>query len=249
MKENEENGENDIIKYDIKNKPDKVSVQDNYSQNSYDEQNTEFINQEIPVNINPKFDRTGRINLSLEQERIIQKLPSFSTGYNKEREDIINSQKYINQKDYKPLIIRNPPIFFWLLGLIFISFGISIIINMILYRYHKNFLVAFHGKTVWEFIILIIIFIFGISFFIYSQYESIEVDKMKGIIKLYKFDIISCSSKIFVIQINCLNSIFPVRVQTLRNSGMERTCLTEIGITFDNSNTIICLRHYLDIQL
>ena len=39
------------------------------------------------------------------------------------------------------------------------------------------------------------------------------------------------------IDIRSINAIFPVRVQTVRSSSMEKSCLTEIGITFNNTNT------------
>ena len=39
------------------------------------------------------------------------------------------------------------------------------------------------------------------------------------------------------IEIKNINAIFPVKVQTNNRSMMERSCLTEIGITFNNTNT------------
>ena len=207
------------------------------NQNIDEDQNTEFINQEIPVEINDQTDIEGKVNLSIDQERIIQKLPSFRVGDRKLNDEVINSDKYLNLKEYKPLIIRNPPIFFWFLGIVFIGFGFSLIVNMALYKYKKNFMNGFVGRYAWEYIILIVIFIFGASFFFYAEYESIEVDKMKGIIRLYRYDSLSCKLKILEIEIKNINSIFPVRVQTQRRSSMERTCLTQIGITFNNTNT------------
>ena len=203
-----------------------------------DEQNTEYINQEIPVDVNDQTDATGsRVNLSIDQERIIQKLPSFRSGDRKIHDDVINSDKYLNYKEYKPFIIRNPPLFFWFLGICFIGFDIVLIINIILAKYKKNFMSGFIGHYAWEYIIIVIIFIFGSSFFFYSEYESIEIDKMKGIIKLYKYDTLSCKFNMLEIPIKNINSIFPVRVQPSQRTSMERSCLTQIGITFNNSNT------------
>ena len=242
MKENNNNRDiNNIISYNIKrdfNKPSyKGESFDKKSPNLDDEQNTEFINQEIPVEINDQTHISSRVNLSIEQERIIQKLPSFRVGDRKINDEVINSDKYLDYKEYKPLIIRNPPIFFWFLGIVFILFGFTLIINILLYKYKKNFINGFVGYYAWEYIILIIIFIFGISFFFYAEYESIEVDKIKGVIKLYKYDNLKCKLKILEIDIKNINSIFPVRVQPPRSSIMERTCLTQIGITFNNTNT------------
>ena len=203
-----------------------------------DEQNTEYINQEIPVDIKDQTDATGsRVNLSIDQERIIQKLPSFRAGDREIHDDVINSDKYLNYKEYKPFKIRNPPLFFWFLGICFIGFGFVLIINIILAKYKKNFMSDFIGHYAWEYIIIVIIFIFGSSFFFYSEYESIEIDKMKGIIKLYKYDALTCKFNMLEIPIKNINSIFPVRVQTSRRTSMERSCLTQIGITFNNSNT------------
>ena len=232
---------NNIISYNTRHNPKNTSYRgsslNEKNQNIDEDQNTEFINQEIPVEINDQTDIEGKVNLSIDQERIIQKLPSFRVGDRKLNDEVINSDKYLNLKEYKPLIIRNPPIFFWFLGIIFIGFGFSLIVNMALYKYKKNFMNGFVGRYAWEYIILIVIFIFGASFFFYAEYESIEVDKMKGIIKLYRYDSLSCKLKILEIDIKNINSIFPVRVQTQRRSSMERTCLTQIGITFNNTNT------------
>ena len=201
-----------------------------------EEQNPEFISQEIPVNINDISEIRSKTNLSLEQERIIQKLPTFRID--KINDDIINSDKYLDLKEYKPLIIRNPPLFFWFLGFCFISFDIILIINIILYQIKKNFLSGFIGHYAYEFIILIVILLFGASFFIYAEYESIHIDMIKGIMKLYKYNTLTCSFNILEIELNSINSIFPTKVQSIRTSNMGRTCLTQIGITFNNSNTV-----------
>ena len=205
---------------------------------SDEDQNKEFINQEIPVNINDMSEIRSRTNLSLEQERIIQKLPTFRLGNKKIHDDVINSDKYLDYKEYKPLIIRNPPLFFWFLGISFLSFDVLLIINIILSKSDKNFISGFLGKYAWEFIIIIVIFLFGVSFFIYAEYESINIDLMKGIITLYKYDSLSCSFNVLEIEISTINAIFPAKVQTQRTSSMRRSCLTQIGITFNNTNTV-----------
>ena len=203
-----------------------------------EEPNDEFINQEIPVNINDISEIRTRTNLSLDQERIIQKLPTFRLGNEKIHDEVINSDKYLDFKEYKPLYIRNPPIFFWLLGLIFISFDILLIINIILSKSKNNFISGFIGKYAWEFIIIIVIFFFGISFFIYAEYESIKIDLIKGVITLYKFDNLCCKCNTLEIEIKTINSVFPAKVETIRTSSMRRSCLTQIGITFNNTNTV-----------
>lgn len=242
MKESNDNQEiNDIIFYntkrDLKQPTARGAHPEEKSTYLDDGQNNEFINQEIPVDINDQTDITSRINLSMDQERIIQKLPSFRVGDRKIHDEVINSDKYLNFKEYKPFIIRNPPIFFWFLGCVFIGFGFALIINICLYKFKKNFFNGFIGHYVWEYLILIVIFIFGLSFFFYSEYESIEIDKMKGVIKLYKYNTLSCKLNILEIQIKNINAIFPVRVETDRRSSMGKSCLTEIGITFNNTNT------------
>ena len=204
----------------------------------YEDTNDEFINQEIPVNINDISEIRTRTNLSLDQERIIQKLPTFRLGNEKIHDEVINSDKYLDFKEYKPLYIRNPPIFFWLLGLIFISFDILLIINIILSKSKNNFISGFIGKYAWEFIIIIVIFFFGISFFIYAEYESIKIDLIKGVITLYKFDNLCCKCNTLEIEIKTINSVFPAKVETIRTSSMRRSCLTQIGITFNNTNTV-----------
>jgi len=244
---NEKDRNNIIENNDIISFNDRGDIKQTYrgakfnekGENLDDEENTEYINQEIPVDVNDQTDARGsRVNLSIDQERIIQKLPSFSKGDRKIHDEVINSDKYLNYKEYKPFIIRNPPLFFWFLGICFIGFGFVIIINIILAKYNKNFMSGFIGHYAWEYIIIVITFIFGSSFFFYSEYESIEIDKIKGVIKLYKYDTLTCKFNMLEIQIKNINSIFPVRVQAARRTSMERSCLTQIGITFNNSNTI-----------
>ena len=218
------------------------SISERVNSISDEEANSEFINQEIPVNINDISEIRSKTNLSLEQERIIQKLPTFRLGNEKIHDEVINSDKYLDYKEYKPLIIRNPPVFFWFLGICFISFDIVLIINIILSKYKKNFISSFFGRSIWEYIIIIIIFLFGLSFFIYAEYESIHVDLIKGIMTLYKYDNLTCSFNTLVIQINTINSIFPAKVETIKTSSLRRSCLTQIGITFNNNNTVYLFR-------
>ena len=122
---------NDIISFntkrDLKQPTYRGSNFDEKEFNIDDEHNPEFINQEIPVEIKSQIDSTGtRINLSIDQERIIQKLPSFRIGDRKIHDDVINSDKYLNLKEYKPLMIRNPPIFFLAFRSYFYCIWISI---------------------------------------------------------------------------------------------------------------------------
>ena len=220
-------------------KNDIISEKENEKVNSFEEdQNIEFINRDIPVNINDISEIRTKSNLSLDQERIIQKLPNFRLGNEKVNDEIINSDKYLEYDEYKPLIIRNLPLFFWFLGFSFIAFDIVLIINIILGKNKKNFISGFVGRYAWEFIIIIVIFLFGVSFFVYAEYESIHIDLIKGVITLYKYENFTCSFNVLEIQINSINSIFPSKVEAARSSSMRRSCLTHIGITFNNSDTV-----------
>ena len=245
MKEN-----NDMIIYtttkgnlnQVTSQNDSNIISEKVSSYSEEEQNNELINQEIPVNINDISEIHSKTNLSLEQERIIQKLPTFRIGKEKIHDEVINSDKYLDFKEYEPLIIRNPPLFFWFIGICFLSFDIVLIINIILGHNKNNFISGFTGRSVWEYLIIIIIFLFGISFFIYAEYESIHIDLIKGEIKLFKYDNLTCSFNLLNIDINNINSIFPSKVETARSSSMRRSCLTQIGITFNNNNTVYFFR-------
>ena len=220
-------------------KNDIISEKENEKVNSFEEdQNIEIINRDIPVNINDISEIRTKSNLSLDQERIIQKLPNFRLGNEKVNDEIINSDKYLEYDEYKPLIIRNLPLFFWFLGFSFIAFDIVLIINIILGKNKKNFISGFVGRYAWEFIIIIVIFLFGVSFFVYAEYESIHIDLIKGVITLYKYENFTCSFNVLEIQINSINSIFPSKVEAARSSSMRRSCLTHIGITFNNSDTV-----------
>ena len=79
---------------------------------------------------------------------------------------------------------------------------------------------------------------FGVSFFIYAEYESINIDLIKGVLTLYKYENLSCSFNVLEIQVKSINAIFPAKVETTRTSSMRRSCLTQIGITFNNTSTV-----------
>ena len=59
---------------------------------------------------------------------------------------------------------------------------------------------------------------------------------------LFKYDNLTCSFNVLNIDINNINSIFPSKVETARSSSMRRSCLTQIGVTFNNNNTVYCFR-------
>jgi len=226
----------------INSKNESSIISDKVNSFSEEEQNNELINREIPININNISEIRNKTNLSIEQERIIQKLPTFRIGDEKIHDEIINSDKYLEYKEYKPLIIRNPPLFFWFIGICFLSFDIVLVINIILGHKKKNFISGFTGRSFWEYLIVVIIFLFGISFFIYAEYESIHIDLIKGVMTLFKYDNLTCSFNVLNIDINNINSIFPSKVETARSSSMRRSCLTQIGVTFNNNNTVYCFR-------
>ena len=226
----------------INSKNESSIISDKVNSFSEEEQNNELINREIPININNISEIRSKTNLSIEQERIIQKLPTFRIGDEKIHDEIINSDKYLEYKEYKPLIIRNPPLFFWFIGICFLSFDIVLVINIILGHKKKNFISGFTGRSFLEYLIVVIIFLFGISFFIYAEYESIHIDLIKGVMTLFKYDNLTCSFNVLNIDINNINSIFPSKVETARSSSMRRSCLTQIGVTFNNNNTVYCFR-------
>ena len=245
-----ENNDREIFAYtttngnlnQITSKNDSSIISDKTNSFSEEEQNNELINREIPININDISEIRNKTNLSIEQERIIQKLPTFRIGNEKIHDEIINSDKYLDYKEYQPLIIRNPPLFFWFIGICFLSFDIVLVINIILGHNKKNLISGFTGRSFWEYLIVVIIFLFGISFFIYAEYESIHIDLIKGVMTLFKYDNLTCSFNVLNIDINNINSIFPSKVETARSSSMRRSCLTQIGVTFNNNNTVYCFR-------
>lgn len=183
-------------------------------------------------------------NVSDYPDKIIQKLPTFYAGDRKINDPRIDSDKYLDYKEYEPFKLSNFPLFFWFLGVVFIGFAITLIINIILHKYEKNFFDGFIGKYFWEYIVLLFIFGFGITFFFVAQYESIVINKLKGIMILSRFDLFKCGFTNLEIQIKNVNSIFPVSVQSARNTSMTRSCLTQIGITYDNSNTVFIFKSF-----
>ena len=179
--------------------------------------------------------KSNRTRLSLEQEKKLQKLPSFTVG--EAKRDRIDSAKYLDFSEYKPLTIYNFPFFFWMVGLAFILSDVLLIVNMILKKKDNNFINGFYGKNLWEYFILFIIFLIGFSFFCVAKYESITIDKTKGLMTLKKFELLYCKIKELIIPLDQINSVFPVRVQS-PNTPLSYTCLNKIGITFNHTSTI-----------
>ena len=215
---------------------DNIFLEDNTDTNQYNNDDDENQNDNT---YNSRDERTrikpNRIRLSFEQEKKIQKLPSFTVG--EAKRDRINSARYLDISEYKPFTLYNFPLFFWMIGLLFIAGDILLISNIILKKKNKHFIDGFYGKYFWEYIVIIVIFLIGFSFFCVAKYESITIDKTKGLMTLSKFELIYCKKKTLIIPLEQINSIFPVRVQSY-NTPSSYTCLNKIGITFNNTSTI-----------
>ena len=215
---------------------DNIFLEDNTDTNQFNNDDDENQNDNT---YNSRDERTrikpNRIRLSFEQEKKIQKLPSFTVG--EAKRDRINSARYLNINEYKPFTLYNFPLFFWMVGLLFIAGDILLICNIILKKKNKHFIDGFYGKNFWEYIVIIVIFLIGFSFFCVAKYESITIDKTKGLMTLTKFELLYCKKKQLIIPLEQINSIFPVRVQAY-NTPSSYTCLNKIGITFNNTSTI-----------
>ena len=135
---------------------DNIFLDDNNDTNQYnnddDNQNDNTYNSRDERN----RIRPNRIRLSFEQEKKIQKLPSFTVG--EAKRDRINSARYLNINEYKPFTLYNFPLFFWMVGLLFIAGDILLICNIILKKKNKHFIDGFYGKNFWEYIVIIVIF-------------------------------------------------------------------------------------------
>ena len=73
----------------INSKNESSIISDKVNSFSEEEQNNELINREIPININNISEIRSKTNLSIEQERIIQKLPTFRIGEEKIHDEIV----------------------------------------------------------------------------------------------------------------------------------------------------------------
>jgi hypothetical protein len=120
----------------------------------------------------------GAINMALsknkkEREQISLNDISIDSN-NKTNINQINTENY----NYKKIKLRNLPYFFWLLGLAFIAAGLIISYNMIeANNPNKRLFNAFLGKSAWEYIVLVFIFIIGLSLFVVAKYEMIILDR------------------------------------------------------------------------
>lgn len=179
----------------------------------------------------------NKINLSLEAERKLQKIPSFSIKPSLTKDDPLS--KY---SDYKPLKLYNIPFYFWFIGIVFLTLGIILTINIV-YADNptKRIFDSFYGKSVWEYIILVVIYVIGCSFFIVAKYETIVIDKQKGMMTLSKFYLIKCERKLLEIPIEQINSIFPTQVVT-ESAATSRSCLKKIGIRFNENSTVFVFK-------
>ena len=179
----------------------------------------------------------NRLKLSNELEKKISKLPKFTISENG-KNDRINSTKYLKYSDYAPLKLYSIPFFFWTVGFLFFCLDLLFIINMFLCINKKNFIDGFCGKKFIEYFILIVIFLVGGSFFIVARYETITIDKQKGLMTLTKFYLIGCKNSVLEIPIENINTIFPTRLLIKKSSEMTKNCLCKIGITFNGIITV-----------
>jgi hypothetical protein len=196
--------------------------------NSFVDINKKNIDDVLPRN---------RLKFSNELEKKISKLPKFTISENG-KNDRINSTKYLKYSDYEPLKLHSIPFFFWTIGILFFCLDLLFIINMFLCIDKKNFIDGFCGKTFIEYFVLIVIFLVGGSFFIVARYETITIDKQKGLMTLTKFYLIGCKNSVLEIPIENINTIFPTRLLIKKSSEMTKNCLCKIGITFNGIITV-----------
>jgi hypothetical protein len=196
--------------------------------NSFVDINKKNIDDVLPRN---------RLKFSNELEKKISKLPKFIISENG-KNDRINSTKYLKYSDYEPLKLHSIPFFFWTIGILFFCLDLLFIINMFLCIDKKNFIDGFCGKKFIEYFVLIVIFLVGGSFFIVARYETITIDKQKGLMTLTKFYLLGCKNSVLEIPIENINTIFPTRLLIKKSSEMTKNCLCKIGITFNGIITV-----------
>jgi hypothetical protein len=196
--------------------------------NSFVDINKKNIDDVLPRN---------RLKFSNELEKKISKLPKFTISENG-KNDRINSTKYLKYSDYEPLKLHSIPFFFWTIGILFFCLDLLFIINMFLCIDKKNFIDGFCGKKFIEYFVLIVIFLVGGSFFIVARYETITIDKQKGLMTLTKFYLLGCKNSVLEIPIENINTIFPTRLLIKKSSEMTKNCLCKIGITFNGIITV-----------
>ena len=85
----------------------------------------------------------NKINLSLEAERKLQKIPSFSIKSSLTKDDPLS--KY---SDYKPLKLYNIPFYFWFIGIVFLTLGVILTVNIVYANNpNKRIFDSFYGKS------------------------------------------------------------------------------------------------------
>jgi hypothetical protein len=140
--------------------------------------------------------------------------------------------------------LRRIPFFFWLIGLAFLTIAILLTYNVIAGKDPKKRLFnSFVGNAVWEYIIIVFVYIIGISMFVVAKYETIRIEKNNNIMILSKFYLFCCKAKTFTINLSTIDSIFPVNVQQTGNSA-RNTCLYKIGIRYNQRESLFILKSF-----
>lgn len=158
-------------------------------------------------------------------------LESYSR--NLDQEDI--KLQIANTKLKRKLTIRSFPFFFWLLGLVFIIFGILLLVNLILGEESENSIFkGFNQGYWWEYLIVGIIFSLGISFYITAKYESIHFDREKDLCVLSKTYLFCCSNQSIVLKISEIENIYAIKIGNVSTS--MNSIIYKVGIRYGKQN-------------
>lgn len=149
--------------------------------------------------------------------------------------------KYKEIRD-ETLILRSFPIFFWIIGLGCITFSTILLANIIIgYFGDESNLIfrSFYEGYFWQYLVISLIYILGISMFVVAKYEKIYINKTKNLIRFHKLFLLTCKNYSIDMRVSDIESIF------LYKTGMSTTTSTsvvfKIGFRFNDERKSIYL--------
>ena len=118
---------------------------------------------------------TGALNSNIAKKKRLKYESANSsvdlelTGFREPNRNPISSKN-------NELTVRSFPVLFWFFGFLITFFALFLTANMILGP-ENAYIKSFSQRKWWEILIIVVIFVIGVSLFIMSKYERIDFDK------------------------------------------------------------------------
>lgn len=146
------------------------------------------------------------------------------------------------------ITLRAIPYFFWFIGILFLAVAFLLFINLLmgigndkedLSSRKKTIFNAYNEGLWWQYLIVILIFLLGLSFFVIAKYETIIVDKDNNKFILTKTYLLCCKEKVLELHCSDIESIFAFKTGKVTSS--TSSILYKLGIRFRHNNKSNCV--------